>query len=76
MAKWDQHPDRDEEWATEEMSRIGEERFRREHECEFIIYNETLIDALYLANMTHTETCIKQDKYVGIKDPQQTKCMC
>ena len=44
MAKWDQHPDRDDEWATEEMSRIGEERFRREHECEFIIYNETLID--------------------------------
>jgi hypothetical protein len=38
------------------MGRIGEERFRREHECEFIIYNETLIDALCLANMKHTDT--------------------
>ena len=33
---WSEHPDRDDEWATEERGRIGEERFRREHECEFI----------------------------------------
>ena len=33
MAKWDQHPDRDEIWANTERSRVGEERFRREHEC-------------------------------------------
>jgi hypothetical protein len=32
-AYWSEHPDRDEEWANEERSRIGEERFRREHEC-------------------------------------------
>jgi len=32
-AHWQEHPDRDEKWKTEEMSRIGEERFRREHEC-------------------------------------------
>ena len=56
LAKWHQHPDRDDKWAEEEMGRIGEERFRREHECEFIIYNETLIDALCLANMKHTDT--------------------
>ena len=23
------------DWATEERGRIGEERFKREHECEF-----------------------------------------
>ena len=51
MAKWDQHPDRDEAWADQERASIGEERFRREHECEFIIYNETLVDPLYLVNM-------------------------
>ena len=33
IAKWDQHPERDEEWARAERARIGEERFRREHEC-------------------------------------------
>ena len=30
---WSEHPDRDEAWATEERNKIGEERFRREHEC-------------------------------------------
>jgi hypothetical protein len=33
MAIWSQHPDRDEKWAGEERSRVGDERFRREHEC-------------------------------------------
>lgn len=32
-AHWSEHPDRDEAWKAEEMARIGEERFRREHEC-------------------------------------------
>ena len=32
-ANWREHPERDEEWANTERSRIGEERFRREHEC-------------------------------------------
>jgi Terminase large subunit, T4likevirus-type, N-terminal len=33
MAIWSQHPDRDEEWANTERSRVGVERFEREHEC-------------------------------------------
>lgn len=52
MAKWDQHPDRDAEWARRERESIGEERFRREHECEFVIYEETLVNALKLVSMT------------------------
>jgi hypothetical protein len=32
-AYWSEHPDRDEVWADTERSRIGEERFRREHDC-------------------------------------------
>jgi len=32
-AHWSEHPERDEKWAAEERSRIGDERFRREHEC-------------------------------------------
>ena len=73
MAKWDQHPDRDEDWATEEMSRIGEERFRREHECEFIIYNETLIDSILLANMKHTDTLYKTGQVRWYKRPTADK---
>jgi hypothetical protein len=33
IAIWNEHPDRDEEWANAERSRVGIERFDREHEC-------------------------------------------
>ena len=33
QAYWNEHPDRDEQWKNEEVGRIGEERFRREHGC-------------------------------------------
>jgi hypothetical protein len=58
-ANWREHPDRDDKWAAEEKSRIGEERFRREHECEFIIFDETLISALILAEMEGVDPILK-----------------
>jgi hypothetical protein len=33
IAIWSEHPDRDEIWAEAERSRVGAERFQREHEC-------------------------------------------
>ena len=51
LSTWIAHPERDEDWASAERARIGEERFRREHECEFIIYDETLISPLQLVEM-------------------------
>ena len=53
-AHWSEHPDRNQEWADAEKSRIGEERFRREHECEFLIFDETLISSIVLADMEGT----------------------
>ena len=54
-ASWREHPDRTEEWAKEERARIGEERFRREHDCEFLIYDETLIKPIKLAELEGIE---------------------
>jgi hypothetical protein len=54
-ASWREHPERTEQWAKEERSRIGEERFRREHDCEFLIYDETLIKPIKLADMEGIE---------------------
>ena len=51
LCTWEKHPDRDQEWATVEQGKIGEERFRREHNCEFIAFDETLIDSIKLSNM-------------------------
>lgn len=49
---WNEHPDRDETWAREEQARIGEERFRREYGCEFLVYDETLINSIRLSELT------------------------
>lgn len=73
LAKWHQHPDRTEEWAEEERSRIGEERFRREHECEFLIYNETLIDSLKLAVLKPIDTLYKMGQVRWYKRPGANK---
>jgi hypothetical protein len=40
---WNEHPDRNETWASEQRAQLGDERFRREMGCEFIIFDETLI---------------------------------
>ena len=60
LATWDAHPDRDQEWADVEQGKIGEERFRREHNCEFIAYDETLIDSIRLSNMVDRDPYAKQ----------------
>ena len=59
IAIWSEHPDRDEKWKNEEMSRVGEERFRREHECEFLVFDETLINSISLTDMEGTEPIMK-----------------
>tara|TARA_E500000178_G_scaffold346620_1_gene398528 strand:+ start:714 stop:2297 length:1584 start_codon:yes stop_codon:yes gene_type:complete len=52
---WDEHPDRDEDWKATEIGRIGEERFRREYGCEFLVYDETLINSIKLSAMEGKE---------------------
>ena len=51
ISHWSEHPDRDEAWKVEEVGRIGEEKFRREYGCEFLVFDETLINSLKLATM-------------------------
>lgn len=33
FSDWKSHPDRDEAWAVAERNAVGEEKFKREHEC-------------------------------------------
>ena len=54
-AEWNEHPERDEAWAALEMGRIGEERFRREYGCEFLVYDETLINSITLSTLQGVE---------------------
>ena len=57
---WNEHPDRDQQWAQEEQGRIGEDRFRREHGCEFLIFDETLISASCLLDLQSANPIEKQ----------------
>jgi hypothetical protein len=71
MALWSEHPDRDQKWADEERSKIGEERFRREHLCEFILFEETLINSLKLADMEGSEPLYKTGQVRWFKKPSR-----
>ena len=70
-ADWKEHPDRDEAWASVERGKIGDERFRREHLNEFIAFDETLVDSIFLAEMTAEDPYKKTGQirwYDTIKD--------
>jgi hypothetical protein len=68
-SKWQEHPERDEKWADEQRSQLGEERFRREMECEFIIYDETLINPIHLLEMDGIEPIERQGQVRWYKRP-------
>lgn len=70
-AHWSEHPDRDEKWKAEEIGRIGEERFRREHECEFLIFDETLINAVTLAELGGIEPMYRTGQVRWYKKPEK-----
>ena len=72
-ASWSEHPERTEEWAREERARIGEERFRREHDCEFLIYDETLIKATKLADLQGVEPMERHGHVRWYKKIQKSK---
>jgi hypothetical protein len=59
-SSWQEHPDRDDAWAVQMRAQLGEERFRREIECEFIIFDETLINPLHLVEMSGIDPVERQ----------------
>ena len=52
ITTWVAHPDRDQAWADSEMAALGEDRFLREHNCEFITFEETLINPIKLNRLS------------------------
>jgi hypothetical protein len=68
-ADWWEHPDRDEEWKAAELGRIGEEKFRREYGCEFLVFDETLINSLKLSVMEGTSPILNMGQTRWYKKP-------
>ena len=74
FAHWSEHPDRDDAWAKLERAKIGDERFRREFECEFLIFDETLINSVKLVEMTGIDPIMTmgQTRWYKDIDPKAT----
>jgi hypothetical protein len=70
-SSWQEHPERDEAWAKQMREQLGEERFRREIDCEFIIFDETLINPIKLTEMAGIEPIQKQGQIRWYKRPEK-----
>ena len=70
-SKWQEHPERDENWAAGMRAQLGEERFRREIECEFIIFDETLINPITLTEMAGIDPILKQGQVRWYSTPKK-----
>jgi hypothetical protein len=70
QSHWWEHPDRDETWKQAEMGRIGEERFRREHLCEFLTAEETLISSMKLSALHGRQPAFYQGQVRWYKEPE------
>lgn len=50
-ATWEEHPERDLEWANNQIQKLRLEKFEREFNCKFIHADETLIHSMKLAGL-------------------------
>ena len=67
---WNEHPDRDEKWAEEQRAQLGDDRFRREMGCEFIINDETLIAPAKLIDLRGHEPLYRTGQVRWFQHPR------
>ena len=72
-AFWNEHPERDEAWATQQRAALGVDRFRREMDCEFIIADETLIAPAKLFDLNGRDPLYKTGEVRWYKRPERNK---
>ena len=70
-AYWNEQPGRDEKWAAEIKAQLGEDRFNREINCEFIIADETLINPNTLLILEGIEPIYRQGQIRWYKKPEK-----
>jgi hypothetical protein len=75
-AYWTEQPGRDEKWAEEMRAQLGDDRFRREIGCEFIIADETLINPNTLIDLEGTDPIYRQGQIRWYKKPTKGHIYC
>jgi hypothetical protein len=70
-AYYTEQPGRDEEWANQMKAQLGDDRFRREIGCEFLIADETLINPNTLIDLKGTEPNHRMGQVRWYKKPEK-----
>jgi hypothetical protein len=66
---WREHPDRDDEWGSQQLAQLGVDRFRREMDCDFVINDETLIAPIKLLDLEGVEPTHRTGQVRWYKQP-------
>lgn len=72
-AYWQEHPDRDEQWAANMRAQLGDDRFAREIGCEFVIADETLVAPAKLLDLQGIEPLYRTGQVRWYKKPERNK---
>jgi hypothetical protein len=70
-AHYSEQPGRDEKWAEGMKAQLGEDRFRREIGCEFLIADETLIAPTTLIDLEGIEPVTRMGQVRWYKKPSK-----
>jgi hypothetical protein len=70
-ASWTEQPGRDQKWADEMKSKLGEDKFNREIGCEFIVADETLINPNTLLMLESVEPEFKHGQVRWFSKPKK-----
>ena len=70
-ATWRDHPERDDAWAEQMKSQLGEDRFRREMNVEFIIADETLINPNTLIDLEGIDPSYREGQIRWYQKPKK-----
>ena len=75
-AHYSEQPGRDEKWADGMLAQLGEDRFRREFGCEFLIADETLINPSTLIELSGIEPINRMGQVRWYKKPTKGMIYC
>ena len=75
-AHWKEQPGRDDSWAEQMKAQLGDDRFRREIGCEFIIADETLIAPAILIELEGIEPIDRMGQVRWYKKPEKGNIYC
>ena len=68
---WTEHPDRDQAWADEQRSQLGEVRYNQEVEAQFLGSSYTLIDGVKLGNLVFDHPIYQNNNLELFEKPKE-----